>query len=474
MHRPEAIAALPVISMLRDLVRNLVAGARAVFGRPVTLLSFRVGVPQLLVLFLVSALLDIAVDASRIGPGAQFTLAGLVGEGFFGALLLLFAALLALAFRQPGYALALPIVVLAGEWPLQLARMMIAVGVGEHQGWIGAALRAEQVVMLWTLYWLWRSAALSLAPQRPRFWLRSLAALALLATPLWFGGALLPDAGWWQERATALQRDARYPSPASEAALAAQPQLLADALDDLDDERPRETDLYFVGFAPYASADVFRKDMEVAQDLFDDRFDTDGRSIVLLNNPATVLEQPLATVSNLRLVLKEIGGKIDPEDDVVIVYLEGHGTATHKLTVEFPPLELDQLTPQTLKGVLDDAGIKWRIIVVSACYSGGFIEPLQDEHTLIMTASASNRRSFGCGIDSNATYFADALFQHALRFEDSFLKAFEVARARVARHEIEEKVSPSSDPQVFVGEAMAAKLPKLEAALRARRAGNTI
>ena len=460
--------------MWRDLLRNLIAGARVVFGRPVTLLSFRIGIAQLLVLIVVSALLDIAVDAMRVGPGGEFTLTGLVGEGFFGALLMLFAALLALAFRQPGYALALPVVVLAGEWPLQVVRMLVALAVGDHPGRMGAGLRAEQVVQLWTLFWLWRSAAVSLSPRQPRFWVRSLAALALLATPLWFGGALLPDASWWQERTALAPRDARYPSPVSEAALAAQPELLANALDDLDDERPRQTDLYFVGFAPYSGENVFRKDMEVAQDLFDDRFDTDGRSIVLLNNPATVLEQPLATVSNLRMTLKEIGDKIDTEDDVVMVYLESHGSANHKLAVDFPPLELDQLTPQMLKSMLDDAGIKWRIIVVSACYSGGFVAPLRDEHTLIMTASASNRTSFGCGVGSNATYFADALFQHALRFEDSFVKAFELARERIVKREIEEKVKSSSEPQLFVGEAMAAKLPQLEGALRSRRTGNTI
>ena len=85
--------------------------------------------------------------------------------------------------------------------------------------------------------------------------------------------------------------------------------------------------------------------------------------------------------------------------------------------------------------MLDDAGIKWRIIVVSACYSGGFIDPLKDEHTLIMTASAANRTSFGCGNGSEATYFGDALFQHALRFEDSFVKAFQHARERIAERE---------------------------------------
>ena len=463
------------MTLLRDLVRNLASGARLVFGRPVTLMSFRIGVAQLLALLAVSALLDIGVEALRAGPGAEFALAGLVGEGFFGALLMLFAALLSLAFRQPAYALALPVIVLSGEWPLQVARMGIAAAVRSDPALLGASLRADQVMLAWTLFWLWRAAAVSLAPQRPHFWSRSLAAAVVLASPLWFGSALLPDEGWWRSSQQVASRgDARYPSPASEAALAAQPQLLADAIDGLDNERPGLTDLYFVGFAPYAAEDVFRKDMEVARDLFDDRFDTDGRSIVLINNPRTVLDEPLATVSNLRETLKAIGAGIDSDDDVVMLYLEGHGSADRKLAAEFPPLELDPLTPESLRDMLDDAGIKWRIIVVSACYSGAWIDRLKDEYTLIMTASAANRRSFGCGTGSDATYFGDALFQHALRFEDSFVKAFEQARERIAERERTEQVSPPSEPQLHVGTEMAAKLPKLEAALRARRTGSTI
>jgi hypothetical protein len=460
-------------SQLHHLGRNLWSGARLVLGQPVTRLDFRIGVPQLLMLFVVSALLDIAVEGLRQEPGAAFTLAGLAAEGFYGAVLMLFAALLALAFRQPDYALALPVLVLSGEWPLQLVRMAVALAVGDDLALFGSAIRAEQVLLAWTLFWLWRAAAVSLAPRRPHFWARSLAAAALLASPLWFGSFVLPDTRWWEEPEQALARDERYPSPAAEEVLIKQPELLYDALNDLEDERPGITDLYFVGFAPYAAEDVFRKDMEVARKLFDERFDTDGRSVVLVNNPRTVLEQPLATASNLRATLSVLGDLIDPEQDVVMVYLTSHGSRDHRLTVQFPPLELDSLTPDALKRMLEDAGIKWRIIVVSACYSGGFIDPLKDEHTLIMTASAANRTSFGCGNGSASTYFGDALFQHALRFEDSFVNAFQQARERIAAREHTEH-RKASDPQLYVGTEMAAKLPQLEAELRARRSGSAI
>jgi hypothetical protein len=149
-------------SLFRHLGRNLWSGARLVLGQPVTRLDFRIGVPQLLMLFVVSALLDIAVEGLRQEPGAVFTLAGLASEGFYGAVLMLFAALLALAFRQPDYALALPVLVLSGEWPLQLVRMAVALVVGDDVALFGSAIRAEQVLLAWTLFWLWRAAAVSL------------------------------------------------------------------------------------------------------------------------------------------------------------------------------------------------------------------------------------------------------------------------------------------------------------------------
>jgi hypothetical protein len=461
----------PVFAFMRDLGRNLASGAWMVFGQRVTRLSFRVNLPQLLALFVLSALLDIALDALRQPPGAVLVSTGLVAEGFYAAVLMLFAAVLALAFRQASYVLALPVILLSGEWPLQLAHMAVVLVVGEDVSLFGSALRAEQVLWLWTLFWLWRSAAVSLAPRRPHFWLRSILAGALLATPLWFGPILLPDSQWFEEPEAAVDPD--YPSPAAEEALVKQPEILYEALSDLEEERAGVTDLYFVGFASYAAEDVFRKDMDVARDLFDSRYDTDGRSVVLINNPRTVLDEPLATVSNLRASLSVIGDLIDREQDVVMIYLTSHGGRDHKLSVDFPPLELDPLGPDDLKQMLDDAGIKWRIIVVSACYSGGFIDPLKDDYTLIMTASAADRTSFGCGTESDATYFGDALFQHALRFEDSFVKAFQNARERIAAREKAEHRRPS-EPQMFIGDQMAAKLPKLEAELRARRAGLVI
>lgn len=455
---------------LRDLARNLGSGARVPLGLPVQRLDFRIGVPQLLVLFVFSALVDVGVDWVQREPDAMFTMQGLVGEIFFGAVLMLLAALLARAFRQPGFALALPVIVLASEWPIQIARAVLPADID----FFGEAVRGQWIITLWMLLWLWRASAVSLAPRGPNYVLRAAVAAVVLISPIWLFAPLLPEAAWFTSPSAADGRDARYPSPASEEVLAAQPRLLDDALTDLEDQRPGVTDLYFIGFASGASEDVFRKDIVAARELFDQRFDTEGRSLALINNPRTVLDVPLATVSNLRDTLNEVGATIDRDDDVVLLYLEGHGGRDYRLAADFPPLDLERLSPQMLREMLDESGIKWRIVIVSACYSGGYVEPLKDDNTLIMTAANSNRTSFGCAHDSDATFFGEALFTQALHFEDSFLKAFEQARQSIAEREKKENLSPPSDPQLFVGAAMSAKLPKLEEALRARRAGGNI
>src|SRR5205823_1990715 len=120
------------------------------------------------------------------------------------------------------------------------------------------------------------------------------------------------------------------------------------------------------------------------------------------------------------------------------------------------------------------SGIKWRIIVVSACYAGGFIDALQDDHTLVMAAARTDCTSFGCGHQSDATYFGEALFQQGLAQSESIVSAFEMARQRVAQRETETHMSPPSELQMWVGRGMEEKLKELERHGAARRTGRSI
>ena len=280
-----------------------------------------------------------------------------------------------------------------------------------------------------------------------------------------FGGTLalalvFPAPRLWEERpaVAAVDPDAeQLPRVESEEVLAAQPKLLFEALTGLEEREPGTTNLYFVGFAGDASQDVFRNDMEAAQEVVDARLGTEGRSVVLINSPKTVLDAPLATVTNLQASLSTVGRLIDTEEDIAFLYLSSHGSADHRLYVNFPPLILQQLTPIALHRMLQEAGIKWKVVVVSACYSGGYVEPLKDPYTLVITSSRADRTSFGCDNASEFTYFGQAYFQEALKKTTSFVEAFELARAAIAERERAEGLTPS-EPQIYVGDAIRDKL----------------
>jgi len=459
---------------LANLVRNLAAGLRLALFMRVSRLAFRIDLTQLLLLLVVSALLDLGTDWVRYGAEGDFSWYGL-GNEFFGAgVLLLSAALLALAFGQPALVLALPVLVLAGFPLLQLMRVAPNFAAGAVPDWDAYAPMFDVLTIAWVFALSARSVAVALDPPAPGRWWRALAGGLVLIAPMWFAPSIAPNDPWWRVPSAEDAVDPRYPNPASEPVLATQRHLLEEALADLDDERPNVTDLYFVGFAGDAHEDVFRKDVLAAQKVMDERWGTEGRSLALINNKRTLLEAPAATVTNLRETLNEIGAAIDTEQDVVMVYLASHGSHGQVLEVSLPPLELAPLTAPALRNLLDAAGIKWRIVIVSACYSGGFVDALKDDYTLIVTAADAETSSFGCGHGSDATTFGEALFQHGLAQSDSLLAGLGAARARLAEQERRGAAGPPANPQVFVGPAMVDKLKELDRGNAARRAGRSV
>lgn len=247
----------------------------------------------------------------------------------------------------------------------------------------------------------------------------------------------------------------------SEEILELQGRLLDEQLAQIRPNRPAVTDLYFIGFAPYAREDVFRKELDVIHPLMDKRFDTAGRSIRLVNNADTLRDYPIATVSNLRRALATIATRMDLKSDVLVLYLTTHGSPNAVLAVDMPPLKLYNIDPATLKSLLDEAGIGNRVLIISACYSGTFIAPLRNPDTLIMTASIADRPSFGCGSESDFTYFGDAIFNHALRQTLSFEQGFALALPRILQREEAEGFEPSQ-PQIAIGAAIRGVLAGVE------------
>lgn len=451
---------------LASLARNLRAGARLTLFLRVDRLAFRVDVAQLLLLFALSAAIDVGGDWLRAAPPREFVVQGVGPELYAAALLLLGSAVVALVNRQPQLALAVPVIALAALPILQVLHYVpYVVRADLHAP--DLLLTFEYAIVTWIVLVLVRCVAVAFAPMPPFGWLRAIGGGLLLAAPIWFSGALVPSVPWWRgEGEPALAHEGGM-NAGAEAVLAAQAFLLDHALAELADERPGQADLYFVAFAPDGRDDAWREDAEAAQEAMDARWGTAGRSVLLANSPQTLLTVPFASVTNLRETLGELAAIIDVEEDVVMLYLTGRGTPDHRLAANQPPLSLVDLTPAGLRQLLDDADIKWRIIVVSACYSGGFLEPLQDDYTLIVTDARADREAFGCGGRTPAGLFGGAFFGEGLGKGESIEAAFERAKAAVAARERDAGYAPAAEPQMFVGEAMAQKV----GTLRKRGAG---
>jgi hypothetical protein len=296
-----------------------------------------------------------------------------------------------------------------------------------------------------------------------RTWLAATALALLLVPTIW-----LPQGALWMPRADAAARvgGASFHTLAEEDAFYAQQRALDRELGALEPERPGIADLYLVAAGLYAGEDVFMKDVERVADLFGERFDTSGRTVRLVNNAKTLDRYPIASLTSIRESLRRLGEIMNRNEDVLMLYLTSHGSETHELVVDFRPLRFRSVDPVQLKAALDDAGMRWKVVVISACYSGGFIDALKDERTLIITAARADRASFGCGSASDATYLARALFDEALRNTHSLEAAFAAAAKSIAAWEREKGYEPS-DPQMFVGAEIRPKLAEIERRLAA-------
>ena len=250
----------------------------------------------------------------------------------------------------------------------------------------------------------------------------------------------------------------------------AQPGLIDASLKRLRPQTPGRVDLYAIGFAGDAAEPPFRNEVEYLPKLLAQRFDAAGHTIELINSTKTFERTPLATRTNLYEALAGVAKKMDVEEDVLLLFLTSHGSPEHELYVEMGAMPLDQLEPEDIRDALDAAGIHWRIVIVSACYSGGFIPALRDPRTLVITAARSDRASFGCGNDSQITWFGKAFLTKALNETTDFHDAFLRARQTIAASETRDHEIPS-EPQYWAGPMIQQKLDAWRASLASSRVG---
>lgn len=212
-----------------------------------------------------------------------------------------------------------------------------------------------------------------------------------------------------------------------EAALYRQPALLREVLDQVTPRDPNRINMYFLAIAGDGSQEVFRREIEYIHHQFDTAYATRGHSLSLINSRNTVIKSPLATVTSIRQAIDTLTGKMDRDKDILFLYVTSHGSKDGEISLGLPGMELPALTAGELDAMLKQSQVRWKVVLISACYAGSFINRLKDPNTLIITAARDDRTSFGCADENQFTYFGRAFFKEALplakSFEDAFARA---------------------------------------------------
>jgi hypothetical protein len=245
-----------------------------------------------------------------------------------------------------------------------------------------------------------------------------------------------------------------------EALLYDQPARLVAATEHMEPRDPANANVFYLGFAGDGEQDIFKREEQFAQQVLGEHFGSEDRSVDLINDNDDRDTYPLATVSALQQSLKLIASRMDAEQDVLVLMLTSHGSRDG-LAVMNGTLPLLQLSPSDLQRALVESGIKWRVIIVSACYSGVFRDALEGSDTLVITASDGEHSSFGCDDQRDLTYFGEAFLKDSVPTTRTMEDAFKKAAALVREREAKEGKTPSN-PQISIGAHMREKLHGLE------------
>jgi hypothetical protein len=257
------------------------------------------------------------------------------------------------------------------------------------------------------------------------------------------------------------------PDPLEEGILAQGP-LLEKALAAVPVSTPA-VELYSLVVGGDGKQSVFMREADYVNNLLASRFGATGQ-ITLVNHRDHMGDRPMATRENISRAIQTLAMRTGPED-LVFIYLTSHGTHDHQLVLDQPRLELADLPADDLAAVMAPLKNRDKVVVISACYSGGFIPALKDERTAVITASRADRVSFGCSEEADFTYFGDALFAKALVETDDLQQAFNEARAEVAKREIADNFE-ASEPQIWAPKGVIAHWQLLRKT-QAERALNT-
>ena len=234
------------------------------------------------------------------------------------------------------------------------------------------------------------------------------------------------------------------------------------ALAALGPQKAGQVDAYVV-VVGLDSDPIFGREAREAGKVLSRRYNAVGHTIVLAgtegSGPSAL---PNGSPRNLAIALARVAELMDKQQDALVLYTAGHG-AKVGLAYHDGDDGFGIIPPERMARLFDELGIKNRLLILSACFSGIFVPTLSSDTTALFTAASADRTSFGCQSDRDWTFYGDAMINNALRQPVPLAKAGENAQALIAKWEgMNSSITPSQ-PQVAIGSKVDTWLKPLEA-----------
>jgi Peptidase C13 family len=208
-------------------------------------------------------------------------------------------------------------------------------------------------------------------------------------------------------------------------------------------ENPNVT---ILSFGLFGAQSVFESEAKGAASIVAQRLG--ANAVIVRANTKTRGDVTVASVGDALLAA---GERMDRDSDVLVLILTSHGSQDGVAVQAGRRVEI--LSPADLAAMLNRAGVRHRVVIISACYSGIFLGPLASDDTLVITAADADHASFGCRDKVKWTYFGDAFFNTALRRAADLRSAFAAARTLVGMREMRYGLAPSN-PQIAGGKTI--------------------
>ena len=233
-------------------------------------------------------------------------------------------------------------------------------------------------------------------------------------------------------------------------------QTWARALEKIENQRDKnERILFYSGFAMWGDERWSLGDAEKIGTAFEQFYDRSQHvKFIFSNEEENNLPKNYPTVMDN--ILREHFARLSieaKETDLVVVGLYSHGDKG-KLSRKLGSAYIDYMPVGKLKRLMLPLKNHNVLLIISACYSGSFIEKLKNEKHVIATAAAKDKTSNGCSPLHHQTYYGQALVEafnsHSDDTEKDILNVLKSAISIINKKEKWKK--DKSEPQLFVGD----------------------